>query len=148
MDAKASSKKDFDTIANDIGVTNSYAAQLFMAQAQLKPETAVKLRLSVASISDKDLLSMQQIPFRSFDASLMQEPMIYRLVEAIQHYGQAIKMIVNEKKGDGIISAIDFYMDVKTVKGKAGEDRIVLTMNGKFLPFVEQLEADNTDHTK
>jgi cyanate lyase len=60
----------------------------------------------------------------------MQEPLIFRLVEAMQHYGEGIKSIVNEKKGDGIISAIDLFMDVGMVKGKLGEDRIVVTLNG------------------
>jgi cyanate lyase len=144
--AKAKSNKDFDTIAKELGVTNSYAAQLFMAQAQLKPQTAVKLSKCVPFIEEADLLQMQQPPFRSFDPTIMQEPLIYRLIEAIQHYGQGIKMVVNEKKGDGIISAIDFFMDIDVVKGKAGEDRVVLTMNGKFLPFIEQSEENNTAH--
>jgi cyanate lyase len=146
LDAKGKSNKNFDTIAKELGVTNSYAAQLFMAQAQLKPQTAAKLRNSVPFIDESDIVKMQQPPFRSFDPKIMQEPLIYRLVEAVQHYGQGIKMVVNEKKGDGIISAIDFFMDIAVVKGKAGEDRIVLTMNGKFLPFIEQLEDENTAH--
>ena len=71
----------------------------------------------------------------------MQEPLIYRLVEAMQHYGCAIKHLVNEKKGDGIISAIDLYMDLDVVKGKQGEDRVVVTLNGKFLPHIEQVSC-------
>lgn len=69
----------------------------------------------------------------------MQEPLVYRLVEAMQHYGCSIKYLVNEKKGDGIISAIDIFVDLKVVKGKAGEDRVVVTLNGKFLPHIEQV---------
>ena len=100
----------------------------------------------------------------------MQEPLIYRLVEAMQHYGEGIKAIVNEAKGDGIISAIDLIMDVDVIKGtylveswssrlrnrvrnslsstlgKHGEDRVVVTMNGKFLPHIEQKTELNTLH--
>lgn len=47
----------------------------------------------------------------------MQEPLIYRLVEAMQHYGEGIKAVVNERMGDGILSAIDLLMDVDFVKG-------------------------------
>lgn len=54
------------------------------------------------------------------------------------------KALINEKFGDGIMSAIDFYYTVDEVQGKAGERRVVLTMNGKFLPHVEQTAADNT----
>ncbi len=48
------------------------------------------------------------------------------------------------RAGDGIMSAIDIYFTVKTVQGKAGEKRVVLTMNGKFLPHNEQRAEDNT----
>ena len=53
----------------------------------------------------------------------MQDPFIYRLVEAVQHYGMSIKNVVNDLKGDGIISAIDIYADAKIIKGFSGEDR-------------------------
>lgn len=62
----------------------------------------------------------------------------------MQHYGESIKLLVNEKLGDGIMSAIDFYVTVDGVKGVAGEDRVVVTMNGKYLPHIEQLDANNT----
>ena len=74
----------------------------------------------------------------------MQEPFIYRLVEAMQHYGLGLKLLVNEKKGDGIISAIDLYVDMHMIKGKQGEDRFVISLNGKFLPHVEQMTENNT----
>jgi cyanate lyase len=59
---------------------------------------------------------------------------VYRTYEAITHYGEAIKSIINEQCGDGIMSAIDFYCDVGTTTGKHGEKRVVITFNGKFLP--------------
>ena len=55
----------------------------------------------------------------------------------------AIKTLINEQCGDGIMSAIDFFMDVGTTTGKLGEKRVVITLNGKFLPFIEQASADN-----
>ena len=63
--------------------------------------------------------------------------------EAITHYGEAIKALINEQCGDGIMSAIDFYMDVGTTTGTLGEKRVVITFNGKFLPFIEQAAANN-----
>lgn len=53
------------------------------------------------------------------------------------HYGEGLKAIVNEEFGDGIMSAIDVYVRVNKVSGLAGEDRVVITFNGKFLPHVE-----------
>lgn len=54
-----------------------------------------------------------------------------------------IKAIVNEKFGDGIMSAIDMYATVEKVKGSQGEDRVLVTLNGKFLPHVEQRVENN-----
>ncbi len=53
-------------------------------------------------------------------------------------------MIANEKKGDGIISAIDLYVSLDEVKGVHDEDRLVLTFNGKWLKFNEQFSDENT----
>lgn len=144
LDAKASAGKTFDEIAAAIGVTNAYAAQLFMNQAQLKPATASKLAAIVPGISASDLAAMQKFPMRSFDPLMMQEPLVYRLVEAMQHYGMGIKHLVNEKFGDGIMSAIDIYVDLKEITGLTGERRIAITLNGKYLPHVEQMSASNT----
>jgi len=63
-----------------LGVTNVYAAQLFVNQAQLKPTTAEKLKSICPGISDADLKLMQKSPMRSFDPAIMQDPLIYRLV--------------------------------------------------------------------
>jgi cyanate lyase len=134
--------KSFDEIAAALGLCNVYTAQLFYNQAQLKPGTVEKLKSVVPSISDADLAVMQRAPVRSYDPSIIQEPLVYRLNEAVMHYGDAIKAVVNEKFGDGIMSAIDFYMNIEKLKGKSGEDRVAIVFNGKFLPHVEQV-ADN-----
>jgi cyanate lyase len=87
---------------------------------------------------------VNDFPMRSFDGEILKEPNVYRTYEAITHYGGAIKAIINEQCGDGIMSAIDFYLDVGTTKGVHGETRVVITMNGKFLPFIEQKSDENT----
>jgi cyanate lyase len=145
MEQKAVAGLTFDDIAAHLGVTNTYAAQLFLGQAKLSPESAGKLQEIVPEISDEDLNSMMNdFPMRTFDADILKEPNVYRTYEAITHYGEAIKAIINEQCGDGIMSAIDFYLDVGTTKGVHGETRVVITMNGKFLPFIEQKADDNT----
>jgi cyanate lyase len=142
---KAASGKTYDDIADSIGVTNSYAAQLLLGQAKLNPSTATKLKETLPELDDHDLVDMQeQFPMRSFDDDILKEPHVYRTYEAITHYGEAIKSIVNEQCGDGIMSAIDFYLDVGTTIGKHGEMRVVITFNGKFLPFNEQKAEDNS----
>jgi cyanate lyase len=143
--AKTSSGLTYDEISRRIGVTNTYVAQLFLGQAKLANGTAKKLKECLPDISDEDLFSMQTgFPVRSFDSDILKEPHVYRMYEAITHYGAAIKSIINEQCGDGIMSAIDFYCDVGTTTGSQGEKRVVLTFNGKFLPFIEQKLDDNT----
>ncbi|GJD12248.1 Cyanate hydratase [Galdieria sulphuraria] len=134
--AKEKSSKTFDQIANECGLTNAYVAQLFFSQAQLKPETAPKLKKAVPDISDQDLLALQRFPMRSFQPTILQDPTVYRFYEAITHYGEALKALVNEKCGDGIMSAIDMYVTVDKIKGKHGEDRIVVKLNEKGEHFL------------
>eukprot|EP00904_Undaria_pinnatifida_P008165 jgi/Undpi1/4479/HiC_scaffold_17.g07833.m1 len=136
--AKRSSGKTYDDIADSMGLTNAYVAQLFLNQAQLRPERVESLRKVVPELSDSDISDMQRCPYRSFEESVRDEPLVYRLLEAVLHYGEGLKSIVNEKFGDGIMSAIDFYLTVDKIKGAQGEDRVVITFNGKFLPHIEQ----------
>ena len=132
-------------LAEQLGVTNTYAAQLLLGQAKLTPSTAEKLQQALPSLSAQDIQDMQDsFPMRSYDDEILKEPNVYRTYEAITHYGEAIKCIINEQCGDGIMSAIDFYCDVGTTTGKHGEKRVVITFNGKFLPFIEQAAQDNS----
>ena len=135
LELKEQSGLTFDQIATALGLTNTYTAQLFLGQAQLKPATATKLKELLPDIEDFDLINMQKPPMRGFDEEILKEPNVYRTYEAITHYGQAIKAIINEQCGDGIMSAIDFYMDVGTTTGKQGEKRVVITFNGKVRFF-------------
>jgi cyanate lyase len=144
LTTKLESGLSYDALADKLGVTNTYCAHLLLGQAKLTPETAIKLKAALPSISELDLQAMQyEFPMRTFDDNLIKEPNVYRTYEAIMHNGEAIKAIINEKCGDGIMSAIDFYLDVGTTTGKHGEKRVVITFNGKFLPFCEQKAEDN-----
>ena len=140
---KEASGLSFDELANELGLTNTYTCQLLLGQAQLNPDTAPKLQALLPELSVADLTAMQAAPMRGFDEEILKEPNVYRTYEAITHYGQAIKMLINEQCGDGIMSAIDFFLDVGTTTGKLGEKRVVITFNGKFLPFIEQQAANN-----
>lgn len=142
---KAASGMTYDDLALKLGVTNTYCAQLLLGQAKLSKETATKLSEALPNISAADLESMQkEFPMRTFNDDILKEPNVYRTHEVITHYGEAIKAIINEQCGDGIMSAIDFYLDVGTATGKNGEKRVIITLNGKFLGHIEQKTDDNT----
>ena len=78
--------------------------------------------------------ALQEFPHKSWDKLVPTDPVIYRLYEIVGVYGETIKEIIHEKFGDGIMSAIDFSMKIDKEENPAG-DRVVITMNGKFLPY-------------
>lgn len=129
--AKKDSGKSYDEIAAALGYTNCYTCQLLLGQAQLKDSARSKLKAVLPSLADEVMDSMAACPIRCFDNDILKEPNVYRTYEAVMHYGMAIKNLVNEKFGDGIMSAIDFYMTVGETIGVKGEKRVVITMNGK-----------------
>nr|GMD67787.1 cyanate hydratase [Ipomoea batatas] len=139
QDVRRDSGKTYSQIAAETGLTNVYVAQLLKRQAQLKPETVPKLREALPCLVDHQIQEMMRPPMRSYDPNLIQEPTIYRLNEAVMHFGESIKEIINEEFGDGIMSAIDFYCSVDKVKGVDGKDRVVVTLDGKYLPYTEQV---------
>ena len=77
---------------------------------------------------------LMEYPTKEWDKSVPQDPLIYRLYEVVGVYGDTLKEVIQEKFGDGIMSAIDFSMDVEKQEDPKG-DRVVLTLNGKFLPY-------------
>jgi cyanate lyase len=102
LKAKSDSGLSYDDIAKILGVTNTYAAQLLLGQAKLTNETATKLRDALPNARPEDVEDMiSSFPMRTFDESILKEPNVYRTYEAITHYGEAIKSIINEQCGDG-----------------------------------------------
>lgn len=136
--AKDASGKTYDELAKALGLCNVYVAQLFQRQAQLKKQTEVKLVKAVPGLTEDLLKEMRKPPVRSYDPQILSEPHVYRMTEVCAHYGEAILAVMHEQFGDGIMSAIDFKFSIEKVKGSQGEDRVLMTWNGKFLPHIEQ----------
>jgi cyanate lyase len=78
--------------------------------------------------------ALQRFPLKTWNQAIPTDPAVYRLYEIMGVYGEAIKEVINEKFGDGIMSAIDFSMNIDRQADPKG-DRVVITMNGKFLPY-------------
>ena len=77
---------------------------------------------------------MTEFPIKGLGPVVPTDPLIYRFYEIIQVYGMAIKSVIHEKFGDGIMSAIDFTLDVEKEEDSKG-DRVKIIMSGKFLPY-------------
>ena len=78
--------------------------------------------------------SLQLQPARGLEPSLLSDPTIYRFHEALSVYGPALKELIHEEFGDGIMSAINFKVDIARRQDPDG-DRVVLTFDGKFLDY-------------
>lgn len=79
-------------------------------------------------------IALTSYPTKVWDQAVPTDPLIYRLYEIVGVYGDTLKEVIQEKFGDGIMSAIDFSMEVDKEENPKG-DRVLLTMNGKFLPY-------------
>ena len=79
---------------------------------------------------------MEAFPTKIWDQAVPTDPLIYRLYEVVGVYGETLKEVIQEKFGDGIMSAIDFSMDIQREADPKG-DRVNVVLSGKFLPYKE-----------
>ena len=90
---------------------------------------------SLLDLDDDVRQALQEQPTRgALDSAVPVDPTIYRFYEVLQVYGPTIKELIHEEFGDGIMSAINFRLDVSREPDPGG-DRVVVTLNGKFLPY-------------
>jgi cyanate lyase len=88
----------------------------------------------VLELDDAVVESLQRQPSRGSDPGQMADPTVYRFVEALSVYGPALKELIHEEFGDGIMSAINFRIDIARRPDPDG-DRVVITLDGKFLDY-------------
>ena len=88
----------------------------------------------VLGLGNEVSVALQQFPHKTWSQSIRTDPVIYRWYEIVGVYGETIKELIHEKFGDGIMSAIDFSLDIDKQEDPKG-DRVVVTLNGKFLPY-------------
>lgn len=123
----------WEELAQKVGISAVFLTSAALGMNSLKQEYAVKLCESL-KLSDEVATALQEYPNKKWDQTVPTDPLIYRLYEVVGVYGETIKEIVHEKFGDGIMSAIDFSLDIDKEENPNG-DRVVITMNGKFLPY-------------
>ena len=86
-------------------------------------------------LPEEAVAGLQVVPYKgSLPTAVPTDPLIYRFYELINVYGTTFKELIHEECGDGIMSAIDFKMDLKREPDPAG-DRVQIVMSGKFLPY-------------
>ncbi len=86
-------------------------------------------------LSDEAVAWLQIVPYKgSLPSQVPTDPLIYRWYEIVNVYGTTIKELIHEEFGDGIMSAIDFSMDIQRQPDPKG-DRVNVVLSGKFLPY-------------
>jgi cyanate lyase len=124
----------FADLAAELGRPRVWLTAAVLGQHPFPRDVAEKL-VATLGLPESAVGALQQIPTRgSLGAAVPVDPTIYRLYEVIQVYGPALKALLHEEFGDGIMSAINFRADLERVPDPAG-DRVRITLEGKFLPY-------------
>jgi cyanate lyase len=121
-------------LAEAVGRPVAWTTAALLGQHPMSAEQA-RAAGSLLDLGEEAVQAFQLQPTRgALDTPVPVDPTIYRLYEVIQVYGPTIKELIHEECGDGIMSAINFRLDVKRVADPAG-DRVVITLDGKYLPY-------------
>lgn len=123
----------WETMGADLGMSPVWltSACLGMNSAPTEKAAAIAEYLGFGAEMTK---ALEDFPTKVWDQAVPTDPLIYRLYEIVGVYGDTLKEVIQEKFGDGIMSAIDFSMEVDKIEDPKG-DRVLLTLNGKFLPY-------------
>jgi cyanate lyase len=132
--AKKQKGLTFEAIAKAVGRHKVWTTSALLGQSTMSAEEARKAT-ELLGLSTEVAAVLQEIPTKgAVGMTVPVDPLIYRFHEITQVYGTTIKAVVHEMFGDGIMSAIDFELDIQRKEDPKG-DRVVITMNGKFLPY-------------
>jgi len=131
--AKIAKGMTWEAIADKVGAGVVWFTSACFGKNSMKKETADKL-CAVLGLGPDVSTALQTFPHKAWEKAVPQDPVVYRFYEIVGVYGDTIKEIIHEKFGDGIMSAIDFSMTIGKEEHPLG-DRVVITMNGKFLPY-------------
>ena len=120
-------------VAKAVGKNPTYVAAALAGNHRLTPDEAKKVG-KLLGLDTDTTSSLTKFPVRT-DFPNTTDPFKYRLLEIIGVYGDALREMANEMFGDGIMSAIDFTIDMEKVTGAQGEARCKITLNGKWLEY-------------
>jgi cyanate lyase len=131
---KISKKQSWAQLAEVVGQSKEWTTAALLGQMTLTSTQAAAVGTTL-DLPEEAVTLLQIVPYKgSLPTSVPTDPLIYRFYELVNVYGTTFKELIHEEFGDGIMSAIDFKMDLKREANPAG-DRVSITMSGKFLPY-------------
>jgi cyanate lyase len=134
LEAKKRKGLSWENIAAQVGRSPVLVTSACLGQSSLGAEEAAKL-CALLDLGPDVAQILQTPPMKATDSQhVPKDPLIYRFHEITLVYGETIKELIHEQFGDGIMSAIDFTMEISKVEDPKG-DQVQITMCGKFLPY-------------
>ena len=131
---KVSKGLTWEKVAKEVGLSKEWVTAACLGQMTLNDEQANKVG-GLFNLNENEIKLLKVVPYKgSLPTAVPSDPLIYRLYEVISVYGLTIKELIHEEFGDGIMSAIDFSMDIQRENNPAG-DRVNILLSGKFLPY-------------
>ncbi|HXF65072.1 MAG TPA: cyanase [Burkholderiales bacterium] len=121
-------------IAKAVGQSKEWTTAALLGQMQMTKEQA-EAAGRLLGLPEEAMLLLQQVPYKgSLPTAVPTDPLIYRFYELVNIYGTTFKELIHEEFGDGIMSAIDFKMELTREPDPKG-DRVRIVMSGKYLPY-------------
>jgi cyanate lyase len=131
---KLRKKLTWAQLGKAIGMSKEWTTAALLGQMTLTAEQAATLGAALA-LPPEAVEQLQVVPYKgSLPTAVPTDPLIYRFYELVNVYGTTLKALIHEEFGDGIMSAIDFNMDIQREPDPKG-DRVRIVMSGKFLPY-------------
>jgi cyanate lyase len=121
-------------VAGQVGLSKEWVTAACLGQMQLNDAQAATVA-KIFDLTPAEAQWLKVVPYKgSLPTAVPTDPLIYRFYELVNVYGSTIKELIHEEFGDGIMSAIDFNMNLTREADPRG-DRVHITMSGKFLPY-------------
>ena len=134
LTAKRMKGLKWDAIAKKIGHSKEWVTAALLGQMAMTKADAEKAG-KLFGLDKEAVLILQEVPYKgSLPTAVPTDPLIYRWYEIVSVYSATIKELIHEEFGDGIMSAIDFSMDIKREPDPKG-DRVKVILSGKFLSY-------------
>ena len=134
VSAKVKKSIKWADVAKKVGQSKEWTTAACLGQMTLTKKQAETVG-KMFGLNDEAIAWLQVVPYKgSLPTAAPADPLIYRWYELINVYGTTIKELIHEEFGDGIMSAIDFSMDIKREPDPKG-DRVNVVLSGKFLPY-------------
>jgi len=134
LSAKVARNMRWGDIAQEIGQSKEWTTAALLGQMTFDRRQA-DIAQRLFDLTDEETAWLQIVPYKgSLPSAVPTDPLIYRWYEIVNVYGTTIKELIHEEFGDGIMSAIDFSMDIQREADPKG-DRVQVVLSGKFLPY-------------